>query len=248
MADDDLSGGIDGQTTISSTSPAPTTAPLLLTPTSASSLQVAQQPQPPVQQAPPPKPAPSPPAVQQPPTPIPAGIPSQASAASQTSQRTPDKPPAPAVRPPTVQLVPESAAQAYLAKKLEPQLAWFDKKAQRSKLCYYLFYGTSFVSTSLIVVANSLHFPTASTILAVVASVATGFSGLTKFQEHWVRYRRTTIALEGLKLKYEVGAHPFESSTKHGLLIEEAEKIFAQEQSQWETKSNEAAPQASPTN
>jgi Protein of unknown function (DUF4231) len=248
MADDDLGIGVEGQSTIASTVPAQTSAPPPLPPKSAPSPPAAQQPS--VQQeAVPPKPTPPPPsAAQQPQPQIPGSIPSQAPATSQTNQRPPDKPPAPTVKPPTVQLVPESAAQTYLAKKLEPQLAWFDKKAQRSKLSYYLFYGASFVSTSLIVVANSLHFPTASTILAVVASIATGFSGLTKFQEHWIRYRRTAIALEALKLKYEVGARPFESPTKHGLLIEEAEKIFAQEQSQWETKSTEAAPQTSPTN
>jgi hypothetical protein len=135
--------------------------------------------------------------------------------------------------------ISESAAQTYIAKKLDPQLNWFDKNAQRSKLFHYLLLGISIVATSSIVVANSLHLPALSTALAVIATMTTGFSSTVKFQEHWIRYRSTATALEGLKLKYEVGMHPFEGPDKHALLIAEAEKIFENEQSQWAAKSAE---------
>jgi hypothetical protein len=136
-------------------------------------------------------------------------------------------------------LVSKSAALIYISKKLDPQRNWFDKNATRSKLFHYSLLGTSMIATASIVVANSLHFPALSTGLAVVATIATGFSGMVKFQEHWIRYRNTATALEGLKLRYEVGMLPFEGPEKHGLLIEQAEKIFEQEQSQWAAKSAE---------
>ena len=54
-------------------------------------------------------------------------------------------------------------------------------------------------------------------------------------------------ALEALKLRYEVGMHPFQGADKHGLLIEEAEKIFEKEQSLWAAKSAEnVRPPANP--
>jgi hypothetical protein len=137
------------------------------------------------------------------------------------------------------QLISKSAALTYLSKKLDPQRAWFDKKAERSKLFYYYLLGTSMIATSSIVVANSLHFGALSTGLAVVATVTTGFSSMVKFQEHWIRYRNTATALEALKLRYEIGMHPFDGPNRHGLLIEEAEKVFEKEQSQWAAKSSE---------
>lgn len=70
--------------------------------------------------------------------------------------------------------------------------------------------GTLMVATASIVVANSVHLPALSTGLAVVATITTGFSGMIKFQEHWIRYRSTATALEVLKLRYEVGTHPFD--------------------------------------
>jgi Protein of unknown function (DUF4231) len=136
-------------------------------------------------------------------------------------------------------LVSKSAALIYLSKKLDPQRNWFDKKATQSKVCHYSLLGASMMATAAIVVANSLHFPALSTGLAVVATIATGFSGMVKFQEHWIRYRNTATALEALKLRYEIGMLPFEGPNKHGLLIEQAEKIFEQEQSQWAAKSAE---------
>jgi hypothetical protein len=144
-------------------------------------------------------------------------------------------------------LVSKSAAQIYISKKLDPQQKWFDEKATRSKLFHYSLLGASMVATASIVVANSFHFPALSTALAVVATISTGLSGMVKYQEHWIRYRNTAIALEALKLRYEVGLHPFEGPDKHGLLIEEAEKIFEKEQSQWAAKSAEnARPPANP--
>jgi Protein of unknown function (DUF4231) len=136
-------------------------------------------------------------------------------------------------------LVSKSAAQIYISKKLDPQRKWFDEKATRSKLFHYSLLGASMVATASIVVANSFHFPALSTALAVVATITTGLSGMVKYQEHWIRYRNTATALEALKLRYEVGLHPFEGPDKHGQLIEEAEKIFEKEQSQWAAKSAE---------
>jgi hypothetical protein len=136
-------------------------------------------------------------------------------------------------------LISKSAALTYISKKLEPQRVWFDKRAQRSKLFYYSFLGLSMVATSSIVVANTLHLGALSTGLAVAATIATGFSGMVKFQEHWIRYRNTATTLEALKLRYELGMRPFQGPNRHGLLIEEAEKIFEREQSQWAEKSAE---------
>jgi len=79
------------------------------------------------------------------------GVAASSSTTSPSTQRpaSPGNQTAPASKPAVVPLVPKSAALTYLAKKLEPQMAWFDKRAQRSKLFHYMFFGASFVATSL---------------------------------------------------------------------------------------------------
>jgi hypothetical protein len=135
--------------------------------------------------------------------------------------------------------VSKAAALTYIARKLDPQQKWFDEKSKRSKLFHYSLLGASMIATASIVVANSFHFPALSTALAVIATVTTGLSSMVRYQEHWIRYRNTATALEALKLRYEVGMHPFHGPDKHALLIEEAEKIFEKEQSLWAAKSAE---------
>jgi hypothetical protein len=146
------------------------------------------------------------------------------------------------------QVISKSAALAYISKKLDPQRNWYDQKARRSKIFHYSLLGLSTIATASIVVANSLHFTVLSTGLAVGATIATGFAGMVKFQEQWIRYRSAATALDALKLRYELGMHPCEGPDKHGRLIEEAEKIFEQEQSQWAAKSAENVRQPSSQN
>lgn len=129
---------------------------------------------------------------------------------------------------------PEGAATTYIAKRLDPQIQWFNTKAKLSKSLHYVFFGVAFVSTSCIVIANTTNMRWLTTVLAVISTIASGFAGLAKFQENWIRYRSTAFALEGLKLKYELGVQPFFGSDKDGLFIEEAEKIFSAEQSKWQ--------------
>jgi Protein of unknown function (DUF4231) len=126
------------------------------------------------------------------------------------------------------------AGLAYINKRIDPQILWFNEKARSSKLLHYLFFGTAFVSTSCIVIANTTNMRWLTTALAVISSIANGFAGLVKFQENWIRYRGAAIALEGLKLKYELGVQPFSGANRDDRLIEEAEKVFSAEQSKWQ--------------
>jgi hypothetical protein len=154
------------------------------------------------------------------------------SSASQQLSNVPDAPKA---------VASDSTAKEYIAKKLNPQREWFDRKARRSKFLHYSLIGMSMAATTLIVLANSVHMPLLSSVLALVATLATGAAGLLKSQENWVRYRNAANALESLKLKYDIGAPPFDGPDRHGLIIQEAERIFAEEQSQWAAKVSESA-------
>jgi hypothetical protein len=145
----------------------------------------------------------------------------------------------------TDRLVTESVAIEYISKKVVPQQRWFDRKATRAKFLHYSLLGISMVATTFIILANSIHLPILSSTLALIATMATGATGLLKFQENWIRYRSAANALEHSRLKYEIGAPPFNGPDRHGLIIQEAEKVFVEEQSQWAAKISEAAPRAS---
>jgi hypothetical protein len=137
--------------------------------------------------------------------------------------------------------VSSAAASEYIARKLIPQHEWLDRKARQSKIFHYSLLGISVVATTLIVLANGIHLPLLSSTLAVVATISTGAAGILRSQENWVRYRSTANALQNLKLNYDIGAPPFNGPDRYGLMIQEAEKIFSEEQSRWAAKVSEAA-------
>ena len=142
--------------------------------------------------------------------------------------------PTPEASPPPLKHVSHEAANTYLERRLKPQLAWYDSRAQVAKRWNVTLITIQLVMTSSIPIANALlSTSTASTVLAAAAALATGYLQMGKFHDDWVRYRTTAAALDAIKLRYELKLSPFEGTSRHARLIEEAEKAIAQEGMQW---------------
>ena len=141
--------------------------------------------------------------------------------------------PAPEANLPLEHVGPE-ATKAYLDRRLKPQLAWYDARAQVAKRWNAGLITIQLFMTSSIPVANVLlGSSTASTVLAAIAALATGYLQMGKFHDDWIRYRTTAAALDAIKLRYELKLSPFEGNLRHARLIEEAEKAIAHEGMQW---------------
>jgi hypothetical protein len=130
--------------------------------------------------------------------------------------------------------VSRETAQAYLDKRVKPQQLWFDKRATDAKSWHYRLTGAQMVATAAIPVINVFtHSVMASTVLAFVAAVASGFAQLWKHQEHWVRYRATASALDSLQIRYELRLPPFDGPDAPTRVIEEADRLLGDEGANW---------------
>ena len=93
--------------------------------------------------------------------------------------------------------VTPEAASAFIERRLRPQLAWYDGKSKHAKNWHIWLMGTQLVATSAIPVVNVVtHSIIASSVLAGVAAIATGFAQMTRHHEHWITYREAANSLE----------------------------------------------------
>ena len=87
----------------------------------------------------------------------------------------------------------------YLAKRFEPQVAWYDRKATRYKN-YYHWLQWTIVITSAIVPPMIVWMPEDYKLVTVIPSIAltiaTSSQKVFKFQEHWINYRAIAEALK----------------------------------------------------
>ena len=147
------------------------------------------------------------------------------------SKEQAESPPQAAASPPRVT---SEAAKAFIERRLRPQLAWYDARSKHAKDWHFWLMGTQLIATSAIPVVNVLtHSIIASSVLAGVAAIATGFAQMTRHHEHWITYREAANALESLHLRYEIGLPPFDGDDRHDLLISQADKILGEEGSKW---------------
>jgi hypothetical protein len=113
-------------------------------------------------------------------------------------------------------------------------MEWFNKRAGDAKKWHYGLTGAQLIATSAIPVINVfIHSVIASTILAFVATLATGFGQLWKHHEHWLRYRATASALDALQTRYELRLPPFDGEDAHAKVIEEADRLLDREGANW---------------
>lgn len=125
-------------------------------------------------------------------------------------------------------------AKAFIARQLDPQIEWFERKAKRAKNLYVGLASLQLFATSSIPVLNAtINSATASTTLAAVAAVATGLVAIGKHQEHWVNYRRTADALRAIKLNHDLRLEPFNGIDADLLMIKSVNALLHDERDNW---------------
>ena len=125
----------------------------------------------------------------------------------------------------------------YLAKRFEPQVAWYDRKATRYKN-YYHWLQWTIVITSAIVPPMIVWMPEDYKLVTVIPSIAltiaTSSQKVFKFQEHWINYRAIAEALKKEKHFYDAGANGYASADdKKQLFVERTEAIMSRENMSW---------------
>jgi hypothetical protein len=130
--------------------------------------------------------------------------------------------------------------KAYIAKRVEPQRQWHHKAASRAKTIHHRLAVVQIAAMAMVPVVNTAPPATApvsatfiTSLLAAVAAIATGVLGLGKYQETWLRSRKTAEALDSVVARYEVGAAPFTGEDRETILVMECESLLSGEIEQW---------------
>ena len=127
---------------------------------------------------------------------------------------------------------------AYVADRLDPQIAWYESKATRAKRTYWWLTVVQFAGTALVPVLNSLSafdrtFLYFSSGSAAFAALATGFLVLQRPMELWIRYRNASTMLATYRTRHAYRTKPFDSADADRLLIDMVEHEIATENDTW---------------
>lgn len=143
-----------------------------------------------------------------------------------------------AVASPSLERRPDIAA--YLRERVEPQLAWHEATAARSKRRHFGLATVQLGATAAIPVVNTMAELFATTIvtslLAGGAAVAAGLSALSRHQETWLRSRRTVASLEEALARYRHGVAPFATEEADFALVRTVEEILRGESESWQSE------------
>ena len=130
-------------------------------------------------------------------------------------------------------------AEAYLTDRLQPEIAWYDKKSGRNKFANTV--------TKIIEIACAAAIPllagyakggeqAISVIigtLGVVVAISTGVSSLLKFQEQWIKYRTTAESLKKERYLFETRTEPYNGTDPLPMLVQRVETLVSQENTNW---------------
>lgn len=136
-----------------------------------------------------------------------------------------------------------SNVQDYIKTVLEPQIKWYEKRANSNKARYHICQITIIITSALIPVINAVDFAPAeiritSSILGVVVIGITGLTQLKKFQENWILFRTNEEILKKEKNLYQYKAGEYSGSDSQyndRLFIERTESIISSETSKFFT-------------
>ena len=125
-------------------------------------------------------------------------------------------------------------AADYLTRRLKPQLAWYEARAQSAKRWRHGLAALQIIATIAIPIVNVFtHSVYVSSFLAGIAALATAFENLYGHQDQWLAYRQTARALETLLMRYELGLPPFDGADKYDLIVAETEAVLEGEGAKW---------------
>ncbi len=123
-------------------------------------------------------------------------------------------------------------------KRLEDQIAWYDKKSMTSQRMYKRMKVGTIVAAALVPLAASLpnvpfsHYVTGS--LGVLIVILEGLQHLNQYQHNWTAYRSTCEALTHEKFLWLAKAGPYDDNPKAGILLaERVESLISQEHAKW---------------
>ncbi len=130
-------------------------------------------------------------------------------------------------------------ANEYLKVRLEPEIAWYDKKSGVNKRWNTVCKTVEIVCAATIPLLAGYAQGGTSCIsiaiggLGVAVAVSAGISALLKFQEQWIKYRTTAESLKKEKFLFQTRVEPYDSEDPLPVLVQRVETLVSQENTNW---------------
>lgn len=127
----------------------------------------------------------------------------------------------------------------YLSKRLDGQIAWYDKKSSQAQWWYRrlrLLEIALAVSIPFLVGYISDSTPAvrfAVGLAGAIVAITSGVLALNRYQENWIEYRTTCESLRHHKFTFLAEAGPYTGDGAFRTLVENVERLISQENTKW---------------
>lgn len=121
--------------------------------------------------------------------------------------------------------------------RLEDQIAWYDRKSQKSQRAFKRIKVVEILAAALIpflasIDRTEIRWVTAG--LGVTITILEGILQLNQYQQNWTAYRSTCESLKHEKYIFMAHASPYATSADpRALLAERVESLVSQEHAKW---------------
>lgn len=129
--------------------------------------------------------------------------------------------------------------EEYITTRYEPQILWYNKKANYNHRMYQLYQSTIIIGATVMPVlsANLVgQYRWISVVVSSLLAILIGLLNLFKYQEKWIRHRAFCEKLKRERFYLESGAQEYitlPEAEKLKRFVERVEQLIESEQSDW---------------
>jgi len=129
--------------------------------------------------------------------------------------------------------------QEYLAKRVDDQIVWYDRKSQGNQRAFKTLRVIEIVAAAAIpllagqVDAGDVRIKWVVGGLGALVAAVAGLLSLYRLQENWIEYRVTCEALKHEKFLYLSRVGPYAVPNPFPLFVERVESLVSKEHSSW---------------
>ena len=123
--------------------------------------------------------------------------------------------------------------------RIEYLLNWYSRKATRCKYKYYIFAAVGIIGPALVTLISNCTYlknTCAVPVISTFSSICAGILVLTRWQESWIRYRRTVELIKSEIGKYLIDITEITGGKKlqrDKEFVNKIEDIVINENSEW---------------
>lgn len=128
----------------------------------------------------------------------------------------------------------------YIAKRVDPQIAWYSKKSKHCQKMYRFYQILEIILASMIPLLSSYsnRYDVVAFIVGLLGASIAAIESITKlfkFHENWIQYRTTCEILKSQKHLFLTSSYPYNDGkeSKENVFIKNIESVISSENAQW---------------